>query len=203
MPGGRIATSPYTTQCVAKLRVVRLDSGPLPILLLVNFLVTPETRTDGGSREQHFVFLCTADNFLVGDELQVDQYNQPFFDPCLRPTPLLPQPSSPPCPFSYLKKWSIRLSTPSLNWPSQSPRCICRHVPWSQDRGFTEPNTTCSVQSSFTLPEVTVFRLPACGNGNLGPTRMDRYSMLHTSHWNASDQTNFAISLLVCRRSGT
>lgn len=41
MPGGRTAASPYTAQCVVKLRVVRPDSGPLPVLLFVNFLATP------------------------------------------------------------------------------------------------------------------------------------------------------------------
>ena len=46
MPSGRIATSPYTVQCVAKLRVVRLDSGSLPILFLVNLLVTLEIRKE-------------------------------------------------------------------------------------------------------------------------------------------------------------
>lgn len=46
VPGGRIATSPYADQCVAKLRVVRRDNGPLSILLLVNFLVIPEIKEE-------------------------------------------------------------------------------------------------------------------------------------------------------------
>jgi hypothetical protein len=46
MPCGRIATSPYTIQCVAKLRVARQDSGPFSTLFLVKFLVIPGIRKE-------------------------------------------------------------------------------------------------------------------------------------------------------------
>jgi hypothetical protein len=91
MPGGRIAASPYTIQCVAKLRVVRRDSGPLSILLLVKFLV----RDTGGAAG---LAIAVVDRSIMYESLcglGVDQLinNRPFS--CLIPTPPFPQPSSP------------------------------------------------------------------------------------------------------------
>ena len=187
MPCGRIAASPYTVQCVAKLRVVRQGSGPLSIQLLVNFLVAPEISEDpvGRGRSWSTGALCTilyvTDNFLVA-EAQVAQsinitsnshrvlHQQPYLQNLVRRR--VHSATSKNGLLIYrlgflAGKRNSRVFA-VMNLPNPAPPFPFNHPSLSQK---------CTV------------RPPTCGNWALGLFRMGRRFNLYASRWDTSALT--------------